>query len=221
MGHDGLARVKREIEEAARAAGRDAASVTLIAVSKTFAEADIVPVIAAGQRHFGENRVQEAKGKWPGLRRQWPDLRLHLIGPLQTNKTAEAVALFDAIHSIDRPKLAAMVAREIEAQNRRPQLFIQVNIGREAQKAGVDPDSADGFIALCREGHGLTIAGLMCIPPADADPRPHFEELARIARRSGLTGLSMGMSGDFPAAIAAGATHVRVGSAIFGARPGH
>ena len=218
MGHDGLARVKREIEEAARAAGRDAASVTLIAVSKTFAEADIVPVIAAGQRHFGENRVQEAKGKWPGLRRQWPDLRLHLIGPLQTNKTAEAVALFDAIHSIDRPKLAAMVAREIEAQNRRPQLFIQVNIGRENQKAGVDPDGADGFIGLCREGHGLTIAGLMCIPPADADPRPHFEELARIARRNGLTGLSMGMSGDYEVAIEEGATQVRLGSAIFGGR---
>ena len=219
MSHEGLARVKREIEAAARAAGRDPSTVTLIAVSKTFASADIAPVIAAGQREFGENRVQEAKGKWPELRRQWPDLRLHLIGPLQTNKTAEAIALFDAIHSIDRPKLAAMVAREIKAQNRRPQLFIQVNIGREAQKAGVDPDGTDAFIALCRESHGLEIAGLMCIPPADADPAPFFAELARIAHRNGIGALSMGMSGDFPAAIGAGATHVRVGSAIFGARP--
>ncbi|MBM3519784.1 MAG: YggS family pyridoxal phosphate-dependent enzyme, partial [Alphaproteobacteria bacterium] len=157
--------------------------------------------------------------KWPELRRQWPDLRLHLIGPLQTNKTAEAVALFDAIHSIDRPKLASLVAREMKAQNRQLSLFIQVNIGREAQKAGVDPDEADAFIAECREHHGLAIAGLMCIPPAEAEALPFFQELARIAGRNNLPGLSMGMSGDFPAAITAGATHVRVGSAIFGARP--
>lgn len=219
MGHLGLDRVRQEIDAAAREAGRDGASITLIAVSKTFAAADIVPAIAAGQRDFGENRVQEAKAKWPELRRQWPGLRLHLIGPLQTNKTAEAVALFDAIHSIDRPKLAGMVGREMKAQNRQLTLFVQVNIGREAQKAGVDPDEADAFIAECRERHGLTIAGLMCIPPAEADARPFFQELAEIARRNGLSGLSMGMSGDFPAAIRAGATHVRVGSAIFGARP--
>ncbi len=205
MVHAGLDSVRRQIPS----------GVTLIAVSKTFDAAEIVPVIEAGQRVFGENKVQEAKVKWPGLRARWPDIALHLIGPLQSNKAAEAVALFDCIHSIDRPKIAEAIAAEMKRQGRTPRLFIQINTGREPQKAGIDPDNADRFIAACG---GLPIIGLMCIPPADADPVPHFRLLREIAHRNRLASLSMGMSGDFQSAIAEGATHVRVGSAIFGNR---
>jgi pyridoxal phosphate enzyme (YggS family) len=189
-------------------------------VSKTFGVEAIEPVIAAGQTVFGENRVQEAKAKWPALREQHPDIALHLIGPLQSNKAREAVALFDAIHTVDRPSLAAALAREIERQDRRPQLFIEVNTGAEAQKAGVLPQDADAFIRSCRDAYGLRIEGLMCIPPEAEAPAPHFALLAKIARRNELPLLSMGMSADFTIAIAFGATHVRVGSAIFGARAG-
>ncbi len=218
MSHPALDDVRRRIREAALAAGRDSTSITLIAVSKTFAPADIEPVVSAGQRAFGENRVQEAKGKWPELKRKAPDLELHLVGPLQSNKAAEAVALFEAIHTIDRSKIAEAIAAEIARQGRRPQLFIQINTGREPQKSGIDPKDADSFIAHCRDRAGLVIAGLMCIPPLHEAPRRHFELLREIARRNGLSGLSMGMSGDFEEAISCGATHVRVGSAIFGDR---
>ena len=218
MTHAGLDHVVARIAAAAADCRRAASSVKLIAVSKTFEAADIVPVIEAGQRVFGENRVQEAKAKWPPLKTRWPDLELHLIGPLQSNKAAEAVALFDAIHTIDRPKIADAVAKEMRRQNRQLRLFIQVNTGHEDQKAGVAPEAADAFIGYCRETCGLNISGLMCIPPVDADPASHFHKLAAIAQRNGLTGLSMGMSGDFALAIACGATHVRVGSAIFGSR---
>lgn len=218
MSHQGLAKVLSGVREATAAAGRKAGSVTLVAVSKTFEAADIIPVIEAGQRVFGENRVQEAKGKWPDLKARWSDIELHLIGPLQSNKTAEAVALFDAIHTVDRPKIAAAIAAEMKKQGRSLKLFIQINTGREPQKAGIDPDEADAFIGTCRTSHGLAIEGLMCIPPVEDDPAPHFRLLADIARRNGLSGLSMGMSGDYATAIACGATHVRVGSAIFGSR---
>ena len=218
MLHQGLKTVLTEIGEAAARAGRDPASVSLITVSKTFEAADIVAVIAAGQRVFGENRVQEAKGKWPALKARWPDIELHLIGPLQSNKAAEAVMLFDAIHTLDRPRIAEAVAKEMTKQGKSLKLFVQVNTGREPQKAGIDPAEADAFIRTCRETHGLMIEGLMCIPPADEDARPHFAMLAGIARRNGLPSLSMGMSGDYATAIASGATHVRVGSAIFGVR---
>lgn len=218
MMHDGLKKVLMGIGEAARKAGRNPEDVTLIAVSKTFDAPEVVPVIEAGQRIFGENRVQEAKGKWPALRAMWPDIELHLIGPLQSNKAAEAVTLFDAIHTIDRPKIAEAIAREVQKQGKTLKLFVQVNTGREPQKAGIDPDEADAFLTTCRETHGLTIEGLMCIPPAEEDPTPHFTLLAQIAARNGLKALSMGMSGDYASAIACGATHVRVGSAIFGVR---
>ena len=218
MVHQGLKNVLAAIGEAARKAGRDPASVALITVSKTFDAIEIVPVIEAGQRVFGENRVQETKGKWPDLKMRWPDVQLHLIGPLQSNKAAEAVTLFDAIHTIDRPKIAEAVSREMQKQGKSLKLFVQINTGREPQKAGIDPAEADAFLKICRETHGLKIEGLMCIPPADEDPKPHFAMLAEIARRNGLKSLSMGMSGDYSAAIATGATHVRVGSAIFGAR---
>ena len=218
MAHEGLSKVLAGVADAARAAGRKPEAVTLIAVSKTFGATEIEPVIAAGQRVFGENRVQEAKTKWPALRAKWPGIELHLIGPLQSNKTAEAVQLFDAIHTVDRPKIAEAIASEMRKQGKILALFVQVNTGREPQKAGIDPDLADAFLQECRDRHGLAIAGLMCIPPAGDDPRPHFEMLAEIARRNGLARLSMGMSGDYPAAIACGATHVRVGSAIFGVR---
>ena len=218
MVHEGLKKVLNGLVQAARSAGRPADSITLIAVSKTFDTIEIVPVIEAGQRFFGENRVQEAKAKWPELKIRWPDIELHLIGPLQSNKAAEAVALFDAIHTVDRPKIAEALAKETRKQGRTPQLFIQINTGREPQKAGIDPDDADAFIQTCRESHGLKIAGLMCIPPVDEDPKQHFTLLADIARRNGLKGLSMGMSSDYPQAVACGATHVRVGSAIFGKR---
>ena len=218
MVHEGLKKVLNGVVAAAQAAGRAPGSVTLIAVSKTFDGPDIVPVIEAGQRVFGENRVQEARGKWPALKMAWPDVELHLIGPLQSNKTAEAVQLFDAIHTVDRPKIAAEIAKEMRKQGKPLKLYVQVNTGREPQKAGIDPDQADAFIGECREAHGLEISGLMCIPPAEEDPTPHFKLLAEIARRNGLDQLSMGMSGDYPTAIACGATHVRVGSAIFGVR---
>ena len=218
MMHDGLKKVLMGIGEAARKAGRNPEDVTLIAVSKTFDAPEVVPVIEAGQRIFGENRVQEAKGKWPALRAKWPDIELHLIGPLQSNKAAEAVTLFDAIHTIDRPKIAEAIAREVQKQGKTLKLFVQVNTGREPQKAGIDPDEADAFLTTCRETHGLTIEGLMCIPPAEEDPTPHFTLLTQIATRNGLKALSMGMSGDYASAIACGATHVRVGSAIFGVR---
>jgi pyridoxal phosphate enzyme (YggS family) len=213
-----LAAVEREIARACKDAGRDAASVTLIAVSKTFDASAIAPVIESGQRVFGENRVQEAKGKWPALMQAHPGLKLHLIGPLQSNKAKEAVALFDAIHSVDRPSICQALAKEIESQNKRPELFVQINTGEEPQKAGVAPGDADAFIAACRETYRLTISGLMCIPPVDEAPAPHFALTAKIAARNGLKNLSMGMSADFAVAIAMGATHVRVGSAIFGAR---
>ena len=217
-----LAAVRQEIAQACQAAGRDPNSVTLVAVSKTFDAAAIEPVIAAGQRVFGENRVQEAKAKWPELCAHHGDLdgdlELHLIGPLQSNKARDAVALFNAIHSLDRPSLCEALAKEITKQSRRPTLFVEVNTGGEPQKAGVLPELADAFLAACRERYGLTISGLMCIPPANEPPAPHFALTAKIAGRHGLKLLSMGMSADFATAIAFGATHVRVGTAIFGSR---
>ncbi len=213
-----LAEVRAAIAAAARSAGRDPASVTLIAVSKTFAAEDIAPVVAAGQRVFGENRVQEGKAKWPNLLDATPGIELHLIGPLQSNKAADAVALFDVIHTVDRPKIAAAIAAEMERQGRRPRLMVQVNTGAEPQKAGVLPELADAFVAECRERYGLAVEGLMCIPPEAENPAPHFALLGKLAARNGLSALSMGMSADFETAIAHGATHVRVGSAIFGAR---
>lgn len=218
MVHEGLKKVLNGVVQAAQAAGRDPAGVTLIAVSKTFDAPEIVPVIEAGQRVFGENRVQEAKGKWPALKMRWPDVELHLIGPLQSNKAAEAVQLFDAIHTVDRPKIAEAISHEMRKQGKALKLFVQVNTGREPQKAGIDPDEADAFLKTCREEHGLEISGLMCIPPVEEDPAPHFRLLAEIAKRNGIAALSMGMSGDYATAIACGATHVRVGSAIFGTR---
>lgn len=215
----GLLAVEHEIARACRDARRDRASVTLIAVSKTFDADDIAPVIGEGQRVFGENRVQEAKGKWPALMAAHSGIALHLIGPLQSNKTKEAVALFDAIHSVDRPSLCEALAKEFARQPRRPELFVQINTGEEPQKAGIAPAEADDFLAQCRDTYGLTISGLMCIPPADEAPAPHFALTAKIAKRNGLVKLSMGMSADFATAIAFGATHVRVGSAIFGTRP--
>jgi PLP dependent protein len=215
---NGLSTVEQEIARACKEARRDRASVTLIAVSKTFDAETIAPVIEAGQRAFGENRVQEAKAKWPGLMSAYPGIVLHLIGPLQSNKAKEAVALFDAIHSVDRPSICEALAKEIDSQKRRPELFVQLNTGEEPQKAGVAPGEADGFIASCREKYGLPISGLMCIPPVNDAPAPHFALTAKIAARNGLKNLSMGMSADFAIAIQFGATHVRVGSAIFGAR---
>lgn len=199
-------------------AGRPAGSVRLVAVSKTFEAGDIRPVIEAGQRRFGENRVQEAAGKWPALKAEHPDIELHLIGPLQSNKAGEAVALFDAIETVDREKIAAALAAEMRKQGKNPILFVQVNTGQEPQKAGIAPDVAVDFVRRCRERHGLPIAGLMCIPPAQDDPGPHFTLLARLAGQCGVASISMGMSGDYETAIAHGATHVRVGSAIFGGR---
>jgi len=210
--------VEQDIARACQQARRDRASVTLIAVSKTFDAGAISPVIEAGQRIFGENRVQEARTKWPGLISAYPDLALHLIGPLQSNKAREAVALFGAIHSVDRPSICEALAKEIFSQKRAPQLFVQLNTGEEPQKAGVAPAEADAFIASCREKYGLAISGLMCIPPVDDAPAPHFALTAKIAARNGLKYLSMGMSADFAIAIQFGATHVRVGSAIFGTR---
>jgi pyridoxal phosphate enzyme (YggS family) len=214
----GLSAVEQDIARACREARRDRSSVTLVAVSKTFDADVIAPVIEAGQRVFGENRVQEAKAKWPGLMSAYPGIALHLIGPLQSNKAKEAVALFDAIHSVDRPSICEALAKAFDSQERRPQLFVQLNTGEEPQKAGVAPAEADSFIASCREKYRLPISGLMCIPPVNDAPAPHFALTAKIAARNGLNNLSMGMSADFAIAIAFGATHVRVGSAIFGKR---
>jgi hypothetical protein len=214
-----LALVKARIAAAARAVGRDDADVTLTAVSKTHDADAVSAAIAAGQRVFGENRVQEAQAKYPALKAAHPDLVLHLIGPLQTNKVKEAVALFDVIESVDRPKLAEALAREMERTGRRPRCFIQVNTGEESQKAGVLPAAADAFIRDCRERLRLPVEGLMCIPPLDQEPSPHFALLREMARRHGLSELSMGMSADYEIAIRLGATHVRVGTAIFGERP--
>jgi hypothetical protein len=214
-----LAKVRAEIATACREANRDPATVTLVAISKTFGAEKIAPVIAAGQRVFGENRVQEAKAKWPELQARHPDIALHLVGSLQSNKAKEVVALFDAIHSVDRTSLAEALAKEIARQGRKPTLFVEVNTGAEPQKAGVLPEETDAFLRRCRDSYGLAIAGLMCIPPANEAPAPHFALTAKIAKRNGLAFLSMGMSADFPTAIAFGATHVRVGTAIFGHRP--
>jgi PLP dependent protein len=216
--HDRLISVRAEIASACQEVERDPAGVVLVAVTKTFGPETIGPAITVGQRTFGENRVQEAKGKWPALRQQYPDLEIHLIGPLQSNKAREAVALFDVIHTVDRPSLCAALAKEIERQGRQPKLLVEVNTGAEPQKAGVLPELADDFVRSCRETYGLAIRGLMCIPPLDEAPAPHFALLAKIARRNGLDWLSMGMSADFKTAIQFGATHVRVGSAIFGER---
>lgn len=215
---DRLGMVGQEIVQACREAGRDPASVTLIAVSKTFGADAIEPVIAAGQRVFAENRVQEAKAKWPALKQAHPDLALHLIGPLQSNKVREAVALFDAMHSVDRASLCEALQKEIARAGRAPTLFVEINTGAEPQKAGILPEDADDFLRRCREIYGLTISGLMCIPPLEEAPAPHFALTAKIAKRNGLKLLSMGMSADFVIAIAFGATHVRVGTAIFGSR---
>jgi len=214
----GLAAVKDKIAAAERAAGRAPGSVSLVAVSKTFDAPVIRPLLAAGHRVFGENRVQEAEGKWPGLKAEFPDIELHLIGPLQSNKARQAVALFDVIESIDRDKIAAEIAKEMARQERRLRLYTQVNVGLEAQKAGIDPAEAVAFTARCREVHRLAIEGLMCIPPLEDDPAPHFAMLAELGRQAGVAKLSMGMSADYETAIAYGATSVRVGSAIFGAR---
>ncbi|MCO6420000.1 YggS family pyridoxal phosphate-dependent enzyme [Siccirubricoccus sp. KC 17139] len=213
-----LARIRERIAEATARANRPAGSVQLVAVSKTHPAAAVAEALGAGQRLFGENRVQEAAGKFPGLRADWPELRLHVIGALQTNKARDAVRLADVIESLDRPKLAAALAQAMQAEGRRPELLVQVNVGEEPQKAGIPRAEAADFLRACREEHGLPVTGLMCIPPAEGDPRPHFAWLAELAAKRGLAVLSMGMSADFEAAIACGATHVRVGSAIFGAR---
>lgn len=213
-----LKRVRDEIVAAAKAANRSPADVELVAVSKTFDIDAVRPVLAAGQRVFGENRVQEAERKWPVLKTEFPEIELHLIGPLQSNKTKDAVALFDAIHTIDREKIARAIAEEISRQRRTLKLFIQVNTGEEPQKAGVMPREARAFVNFCKVELKLPIVGLMCIPPVDEEPAVHFAFLAKLAKEAGLNGLSMGMSGDFEAAIAFGATHIRVGSAIFGER---
>jgi PLP dependent protein len=213
-----LAAVREAIHKAEEAADRPDGSVQLVAVSKTFGAEDIVPVLEAGQRVFGENRVQEAMGKWPGLRERFPGVELHLIGPLQTNKVREAVAHFDVIETLDRESLAIALATERAKRGKMARLLVQVNTGEEAQKAGIAPLDADAFLAACRDRWELPVEGLMCIPPADEPPSPHFALLATIARRNGLSLLSMGMSADFEAAIQLGATHVRVGSAIFGHR---
>lgn len=213
-----LAAVRQAISQAEQEAGRPAGSVTLVAVSKTFAADEIRPAIDSGQRVFGENRVQEAQGKWPALKAEFPDIELRLIGPLQSNKTREAVALFDVIETVDREKIAAELAKELARTDRAVRLYVQVNTGSEPQKAGIEPKEAVAFVNRCREVHGLTIEGLMCIPPADENPGPHFALLGKLAEEAGLERLSMGMSGDYALAVSFGATSVRVGSAIFGTR---
>jgi PLP dependent protein len=213
-----LAAVRAAIGRAAQEAGRAAQDVTLVYVSKTFGAEEVAPVLAAGQRVFGENRVQEAAGKWPGLRERFEGVELHLIGPLQTNKVREAVALFDVIETLDRESLAQALVKERDRAGRLPRLLVQVNTGEEPQKAGVLPEEVDAFLARCRDEWALPVEGLMCIPPAAEPPSPHFALLVTMARRHGLRTLSMGMSADFEEAIQLGATHVRVGSAIFGSR---
>ncbi|PWL16804.1 YggS family pyridoxal phosphate-dependent enzyme [Falsochrobactrum shanghaiense] len=210
--------VKGQIAAAEKEARRDKDSVTLVAVSKTFDAGEISPVLDAGQRVFGENRVQEAQGKWPQLRKTYSGIELHLIGPLQSNKSADAVALFDVIETVDREKIAAALAKEIRKQGKSPKLYVQVNTGLEPQKAGIEPKDAAAFVERCRSHHGLAIEGLMCIPPAEENPGPHFALLEKLAREAGVEKLSMGMSGDYETAIGFGATSVRVGSAIFGGR---
>jgi pyridoxal phosphate enzyme (YggS family) len=210
--------VTARIETVERQAKRPAGSVTLVAVSKTFDAEQIRPVILAGQRVFGENRVQESQGKWPELKSETADIELHLIGPLQSNKAADAVALFDVIETVDREKIARALAEEIKKQGKPIRLYVQVNTGMEPQKAGIDPQETAAFVELCRKDLGLSIEGLMCIPPADENPGPHFASLAKLADQCGLQKLSMGMSGDFETAVEFGATSVRVGSAIFGVR---
>jgi pyridoxal phosphate enzyme (YggS family) len=213
-----LAHVQQRIAAAAIAVKRDPATVELVAVTKTFDAEHILPVLEVGHRRFGENRVQEAKAKWPALRQRFAGIELHLIGSLQSNKAREAVELFDVIHTIDRPKIAQAVAGEMARQGKRLELFIEVNTGEEPQKAGVMPKEAAALLRLCREDLKLEIAGLMCIPPHDEEPGIHFAFLAKLAHELGLAGLSMGMSADFETAVAFGATHVRVGSQIFGGR---
>lgn len=214
-----LIEIQGQIARAERDHGREAGEVALVAVSKTMGPEHIRPALLAGQRVFGENRVQEARTKWPALREEFPGCELHLIGPLQTNKVGEAIALFDVIETLDRPRLAEALAQAAQRGQKLPRLYVQVNTGAEPQKAGILPADCDDFLALCREKHGLSIEGLMCIPPMDEPPSPHFALLARLASRQGIKILSMGMSADFDAAIQLGATHVRIGSAIFGARP--
>ena len=218
-GADRLAEVSRHIAEAARAANRNPADVTLVAVSKTHGADRVRELLEAGHRVFGENRVQEAQGKFPDLKAAWPDLELHLIGPLQSNKARDAVALFDVVQSVDREKLATALVKEMDRLDRRPACFIQVNTGEEPQKAGILPKDLDTFVAACRNQYQLPVVGLMCIPPVDEEPALHFALLAKMAARNGLAKLSMGMSADYETAVRLGATHVRVGSALFGARP--
>jgi hypothetical protein len=213
-----LAAVRARLVRAARSAGRDPATVGLVAISKTQPGDIVAAALDAGHRLFGENRVQEAQAKYPALKARYHDLRLHLVGPLQSNKAADAVALFDAIETVDRPRLAEALARAMERQGKRPACFIQVNTGAETQKAGVAPEAADSFIAQCRTRWNLPVEGLICVPPVSVDPAPHFSLLADIAARNGLRQLSMGMSGDFEIAIAHGATLIRIGTAIFGSR---
>jgi len=213
-----LALVRQRIDTAAIAAGRDPSEVELVAVSKTFGPEAIIPVIEAGQRVFGENRVQEAQAKWPDLKSRWPDLELHLVGPLQSNKARDAVKLFDVIQTIDRPKIAKAVSREMSETGRKPRLLVQVNTGEEPNKAGIVPAEAADFADYCRDGLGLQIEGLMCIPPIEEEPAVHFAFLAKLAEESGLKKLSMGMSADYETAVTFGASWVRVGSAIFGPR---
>ncbi|MBS0241296.1 MAG: YggS family pyridoxal phosphate-dependent enzyme [Proteobacteria bacterium] len=213
-----LATVREKIAVAAREAKRDPAEVTLVAVSKTFDADAVRPVLQAGQRVFGENRVQEAKAKWPGLRAEFSGVELHLIGPLQSNKAREAVELFDCIHTVDRPKIAQVLAQEMERVGKRPKLFVEVNTGEEPQKAGVLPREAGELVRLARDELKLPVVGLMCIPPQDEEPALHFALLAKLAKELGLAKLSMGMSADYECAVNLGATHVRVGSAIFGHR---
>lgn len=215
---DNLAAVQACIADAAALAGRDASEITLVAVSKTQSEERVRAALEAGHRVFGENRVQEAEARWGALRADYPDVTLHFIGHLQSNKAAEVVALCDVIESIDRPKLARALAREMDRQNRRLRCFVQVNTGEEPQKGGVIPSEAEALVALCRDELKLDVIGLMCIPPADQEPAPHFAMLVQMARDLGLEALSMGMSGDFETGIRLGATHVRVGTAIFGPR---
>jgi pyridoxal phosphate enzyme (YggS family) len=213
-----LQEVRTRIGKAEETANRSAGSVSLVAVSKTFDAGDIRPVIASGQRVFGENRVQESQGKWPELKAETPGITLHLIGPLQSNKAADAVALFDVIETVDREKIARALADEMAKQGKSPKLYVQVNTGLEPQKAGIEPKQTVAFVELCRNELGLAVEGLMCIPPADENPGPHFALLAKLAKECGVEKLSMGMSGDFETAVEFGATSVRVGSAIFGAR---
>lgn len=217
-GADHLAEVNRRIAEAAKEAGRQPSDVTLVAVSKTHGPERVRELLEAGHRVFGENRVQEAQDKFPALKAEYPDLELHLIGPLQTNKAREAVALFDVIQSVDRERLAGVLAKEMERAGKRPTCFIQVNTGEEEQKAGILPADLDAFVASCRDAHKLPVVGLMCIPPVDEEPALHFALLRKMAERNGLSKVSMGMSADYETAVQLGATHVRVGSALFGAR---